>query len=82
MYEKSDRLCPKCYRWLRIDRKNAKYFCPDTIRCQLRKAITRPPEKVTLEIVQEQLSAELSRSQDKRDTQRVARLREALDRWI
>ena len=55
MYEKSDRLCPNCYRWLRIDRTNAKYFCPDTLRCRPRKAVTRPPKRVTLEMVQEQL---------------------------
>lgn len=81
MYEKTDRLCPHCFRWLRLDRKQAKYFCPDTIQCQLRKAISRPPERVTLDMVRERLKTERSRPRNRQDVKLIVRLQEAIERW-
>lgn len=73
MYQKSEFICPKCFRFLRILRLEDSLYCPDTIKCRWKINQLRLP-KVSKEFLQEQLSEAIG---DK-DFQRVIRIKELI----
>ncbi|WP_065546856.1 hypothetical protein [Vibrio scophthalmi] len=80
MYEKTDKLCPKCFRWLREN--NETLYCPDTILCQLvtPKVGRGSPPRLTLDKLQEVLAFEDSKSRQYQDRKRIERIKEAIAR--
>lgn len=82
MYEKTDRLCPKCFRWLRANQKKRTLYCPDTLRCQLTGPIIGfgSPQRFSIETLQEVLVFEDSKSRQYQDRKRIERIKEAIAR--
>lgn len=47
MYEKTDKLCPNCFRWLLRNTAKGEIYCPDTISCRVKGSLSMPPLTVT-----------------------------------
>lgn len=80
MYEKTNKLCLKCFRWLREN--NETLYCPDTILCQFVMPIVGrgSPPQFTIDKLQEVLAFEQNKSRQYQDLKRIERIKEALAR--
>ena len=80
MYEKTDRLCPKCFRRLLSNRHDNVFYCPDTLHCQLKRSMKSPPPRVTIDELNEALAIEYAKPRSFQNSQMIQRIKDAFER--
>ncbi|RJX68683.1 hypothetical protein DZ860_16955 [Vibrio sinensis] len=83
MYEKTDKLCPNCFRWLRLNQENEFFYCPDTIKCRLSapRIGVDAPKQHSIGFLKEELIYQKSKAKALQDLPRIERLKEAIARF-